>query len=135
MTSRVILAFVWTCLLLVACLVPGGWLRVNESGYHFGISHIDKLVHCTLFAGFGLLWIGAVRSRLGQLSVCVAGLILAPLTELGQTLPFVGRDSDPLDALADVVGLILGIGVVYALKEWSKAQGRGAIAEAEACSG
>jgi VanZ family protein len=136
MTSRVIPAFAWTCLLLVACLIPGGWLRVNESGYHLGISHVDKLVHCALFAGFSILWIRSARSRRGQLCVFVAGLILAVLTELGQSLPIIGRDSDPLDALADVVGLVLGFGAAYALNERSKAQEARAIAEAgEACSG
>jgi hypothetical protein len=92
-------------------------------------------VHGALFAGFSFLWMRAARSRRGQLGVVVVGLILAVSTEFGQSLPLVGRDADPLDGLADVVGLILGIGAACALKEQSKTRECGVIAEAEACSG
>ena len=109
MTVRMIPAFVWTSLLLVSCLMPGHLMRVNESQVHLGISHFDKLVHGILFAGFGFLWIQAARSRRGLTWVSVAGVILAVLTEFGQGLPIVGRDTDPLDGLADVVGLLVGL--------------------------
>ncbi|WP_406695297.1 VanZ family protein [Singulisphaera sp. Ch08] len=109
MSLRMIAAFVWTSLLLVACWIPAGWLRVNESQVHVGISHIDKLVHGILFAGFGFLWIQAARSRKELIWVPVAGVILAVLTEFGQGLPIVGRDTDALDGLADIVGLVVGL--------------------------
>ncbi|SIO59342.1 hypothetical protein SAMN05444166_6017 [Singulisphaera sp. GP187] len=119
---RRIAALVWTSLLLVACLIPSYLLRVNESQVHVGISHADKLVHAFLFAGFGFLWILAAPSRRGLIGVLVVGILLAALTEIGQGLPIIGRDTDPLDGLADVVGLliglIVGLGGVRALNGW-----------------
>lgn len=114
MSLRMIPAFVWTSLLLVACLMPSQWLQVNESQVHVGISHFDKLVHVVLFAGFGFLWFQAARSRRGLTWVLVAGVALAVFTEFGQALPIVGRDSDPFDGLADVVGLLIGLASGYA---------------------
>lgn len=115
MSLRMFPAFVWTSLLLIACLTPSHWLRVNESQVHVGISHFDKLVHGGLFAGFGFLWIQSARSRIGLFWVLVAGVGLAVLTEFGQGLAIVGRDTDPLDGLADVVGLLAGVGAAIAL--------------------
>lgn len=122
MSLRMIPALSWTSLLLVACLVPSHWLRVNESQVHVGISHFDKLVHGLLFAGFGFLWIQSVHTRRGRTRVLVGGVLLAALTELGQGLPIVGRDTDLLDGLADVVGLlvglVVGLGWMYVLNGW-----------------
>ena len=116
MSLRTILAMLWTTVLLVACLLPARWLSVNESHHHrFTFPHIDKIVHGTLFAGFGFLWMQAARSRREQVGVLAVGILLAVLTELGQSLPFIGRDADPLDGLADVVGVMLGLAAAFAL--------------------
>ena len=70
---------------------------------------IDKLIHFSMFAVFGLLWmrVGSAGGRRGK--VLAGGIILAVVTELGQLIPVLGRDAGLLDALADTGGLIAGI--------------------------
>jgi hypothetical protein len=109
-------AFAWTLLIVGACLFPGRWLPGHES--QPGISHLDKLVHGSLFAVYGLLWMRAGRRRAWTWKawVVAAGIVLALLTELGQGLPAIERDPDPLDGLADVAGLIVGLGLFRVLE-------------------
>jgi VanZ family protein len=110
-------AFAWTFLILVACWTPGRYLHGPESeeGSGFEVPHLDKLIHGTLFAVFGFLWMhaGAIDGRRAA-SVLVAGLVLAALTEAGQALPIVDRDAGLGDGAADAVGLLLAVGGVWA---------------------
>jgi hypothetical protein len=41
--------------------------------------------------------------------VAVAGIALAVITDLGQNLPFLRRDGEVADALADSVGVLVGL--------------------------
>ena len=80
----------------------------------------DKLVHVGLFAGFGLMWMCASRAALGRRTAGVfgTGLLFAVATEAGQrALPY-GRTVSALDALADAVGLALGVAAFYAARRW-----------------
>jgi hypothetical protein len=52
--------------------------------------------------------------------VLVGGLLLAILTEVGQGLPFIDRQTDITDAVADTIGVALGI----ALFRWIEILGR-----------
>ena len=97
-----------TALVLVACLIPGAWLRA-ESRMSVGVSHLDKLVHGVLFAQLAWSWMRAGGGRHRAAWVLGAGAALAVLTELAQGLPAIARDPDPLDALADVAGLLVGL--------------------------
>src|SRR5206468_3862690 len=75
----------------------------------FEVPQLDKLIHATLFAGFGWLWIRSLANRhFGW--VLSAGVALAIITELVQGLSIIHRDPDVFDGLADVVGLTLGLG-------------------------
>jgi VanZ family protein len=112
MRMRTAAAWAWTVLILVACWLPGRWLHVDESPRH-GMPHLDKVVHGMLFAGFGFLWLRALRARGRTARVLAIGLALAVLTELGQATAFIARDADPLDALADAAGLLLGLGAAW----------------------
>lgn len=116
MRMRTLVAWIWTGLLLVACWIPGRWLHGDESRMHLGISNLDKVVHGTLFAGFGLLWGRALGTRGRTARVVAVGLLLAVVTELGQATPVIARDADPLDALADAAGLFLGLGAARLLQ-------------------
>ena len=83
---------------------------------------LDKFVHVALFAGFGLLWMGALRPALRRRSAWVAGagLLFAVATEAGQhVLPF-GRAASGLDALADAAGLALGVGAFSLASRWRR---------------
>jgi hypothetical protein len=97
-------------LLLALCLAPA---RVIPDEKSFSIKKyipwFDLLVHFTLFAGFALNWIRAVAAALRWALVPAAGLCLALGTEWAQGLPFIQRDPNLLDGLADVGGLALGL--------------------------
>lgn len=116
MSNRLIAAAAWTVLLLGACMIPGYWLHMSESKMPFGLIQVDKVVHGVLFAGFGLLWFGVGRSRTWLATIVAVGLALAVLTEVGQGLPAIARDPDPMDALADAAGLFAALGVFLGLR-------------------
>jgi hypothetical protein len=67
-----------------------------------------------MFACLSILWMRVRSTRGWSGVVCVAVLALAILTELGQGLPMIGRDPDVLDAIADSVGAIGGVGAFWA---------------------
>ncbi|GAC1465420.1 MAG: hypothetical protein NVSMB9_05040 [Isosphaeraceae bacterium] len=114
MDRRTILAWGATVLLLSLCLMPKGWLPIRKESSASRIPHMDKVVHFTLFAAFGLLW-SRVKSptdwpRVGK--VLSISLILAVGTELLQALPQIDRDPDVFDATADAMGALVGVGVI-----------------------
>jgi hypothetical protein len=110
---RLVLALAWTALILALCLTPSQWLPRSESdGSPFRIPHLDKVLHATMFAGFGLLWSWAVASRKRWAGVLIAGALLAVGTEVLQGLPIVHRDGDFFDGLADLLGTVLGVGTI-----------------------
>jgi hypothetical protein len=114
MPKRTLSAWVWTLVLIGLCLLPAAW---TPEGGNFPaaevVPHLDKLVHATFFAVFGLLWMRVATRERPALWVFSIGALLAVGTELAQRLPVVARDPDPLDGLSDMVGLLCGI-VAYA---------------------
>lgn len=84
------------------------------------IPHSDKIAHFLMFAGLGLLWRWALgRSRepitLGHMCLILGGgAIYAILDEWTQS--WVGRETSVGDFAADMLGLILGLG----LFEWMR---------------
>lgn len=100
---RLLLALLWTIALVVACLVPGNDLPQTA------VWEADKLVHVGLFAVLGWLWLRALPARgSGYWAVVLgAGVVLAGVTELLQGLLPIGRSAEPMDAAADVLGLLL----------------------------
>jgi hypothetical protein len=108
-------AWVSTVVLLGICLMPKAWMPRGEGSPRV-IPHLDKVVHFTLFAAFGLCW--AKAGTLGRVSAARAVRVLAVAaalavgTELAQGLDVIDRDPDPLDALADGLGGAFGVGVV-----------------------
>jgi VanZ family protein len=99
------LALLWTLFLLAACTVPGTTLP-SVSLWEF-----DKLIHFALFAGFGWLWMQASTLRWPRRMALVflAGVAFALLTEWYQGLLPWPRTPDPLDALADSLGVLAGV--------------------------
>jgi VanZ family protein len=77
----------------------------REAGPHVGIPQIDKIAHCFLFGAvaFTGLKIGLpARWLLGALAAN------AVVSELVQHWFLPQRDGDPLDVLADLVGVAIG---------------------------
>jgi hypothetical protein len=102
---RLALAAAWTLGILAACSIPGRDLPELD------VVQIDKLAHAALFAGFGWLWMRALRGPLPARTRWVAGtgLAYAALTELYQGLLPFERSPDPLDALANATGLLMAL--------------------------
>ena len=99
------LASLWTLAIAVACSLPGSSIPTSPA---LPLS-IDKWVHVLMFLGFGGLWTLAAPRR--AWAVLAAGLAYAVGTEVWQGALPIGREPDPLDALADAAGLVAGVGL------------------------
>ncbi len=102
------LALLWTLLIFIGCFTPGKDLPKVD------VPLIDKWVHFILFGGFTFLWLCArpivnLRSLFSLFLIAVA---LGSFIELMQgLLTFLGRSMEFMDAVADSIGGLLGIGV------------------------
>lgn len=97
------IAALWTIAVLTACSIPAAQLAPLE----FDLFAIDKWVHIGLFAVFGILWTQAFPDR--TWAVFAAGVAFGVGIEIWQGLLPIDRMPDPLDAAADVVGLMIGV--------------------------
>jgi len=110
----VALALLWTVGVLLALFLP------ISGAQTVALSWADKAVHAVLFAGLGIFWMRATRRPLWGIqppSLPVRGLLVAMgcgvfavLTEIGQSVLLTSRRGEPLDAVADLVGLALAVG-------------------------
>lgn len=119
MTRYRYVAVLWTLLILLGCWLPPSILarsgHAETGGPIMGFIPRDKFVHTVMFAGFGALWMAALPPRRRVLKVVAAGLLLAAATELGQELPLVNRDANLPDAIADGVGVLIGVACSWPL--------------------
>ena len=89
-----------------ALLLQLGVLYAPSGGSGATFPYSDKLVHCAVFALpvlFGLL------ARLPPVPVVAVMALHAPVSELVQGGLLPARSGDPWDAVADVVGVALGV--------------------------
>lgn len=102
---------VWTVLVVVLLLLPGGWLSGPElAGIATvaGIPHFDKLVHAFLFGVLAWLACGSLRqigARWPVMLALLGAVLLGTMLELIQ--PIVDRSGEFEDALADGGGAFL----------------------------
>ena len=109
---RLATALTWSFVLMVMCWLPRAVVREAQGGGTFlQLPHFDKLVHGMSFAIFALLWMRVFVGRCRAIWVFGVGSLLAALTELVQELPMVGRDASFGDGFADLVGLMIGVGL------------------------
>lgn len=96
----------WTLGILSALFLPGSYIPDSE------LFSFDKVIHFLLFGGFAGLWMVALGDSLDRAAVyiVVLGLGYGILTEVGQSLLDGGREGDPLDAVANAVGVLSGVG-------------------------
>ena len=104
------LALAWSLAVFVACSIPGDDLPSTT----FVPFSQDKWIHLIMFFGIGWLWVRATPDRLR--AVAVGGLAFAVGIEVWQAALPIGRSGDPLDALADAVGLALGMWIAVRLR-------------------
>ena len=109
---RTSLACVGTFVIVGLLLWPKTWMPLKETSSS-APKHVDKVIHFAMFAAFGILWTrGRVPNARYSGMVIGAAVILAVGTELSQGLPAISRDPDVLDALADILGALMGIALV-----------------------
>lgn len=100
-------AVVWGLLILALTLLPVE--AVPGSGL-LGRYHLDKVAHAFLFGVFLILLVRALRGagRPNTMLVAVVVTVLyGALTEFLQEWMGAGRHGDPLDLLADIIGILL----------------------------
>ena len=99
----------WALLILVLCSLPG------QSVPDLNLFGLDKLGHFGMFFLGALVWSRTWPDRLVQ--ILIVGLAFSVGTEVYQGLaPFLSRVADPLDVVADAVGLLAGLAVVLGLR-------------------
>ena len=103
----------WVLALLSLLLVQGYCLYTPSLGGPALFPGIDKVVHAAIF-GAPVLAVGAWGGPARW--VAAAQLVHAPVSEVVQASWISGRSGDPADALADVVGVALALGVLLWLR-------------------
>lgn len=113
MKRRYVMAAGWTLLILAGCSIPGN--EIQKLG--FNLFEADKLVHFSFFLVYGWLWSSALPEHLGSKLawVGITGLCYGVGTEIYQGMLPWDRTPDPLDAMANMTGLLLAI-LVYGVR-------------------
>jgi hypothetical protein len=109
---RVLMAVIWTLVIMMLCWLPGDFVRqVEGESSWFRIPDLDKVVHSSIFVTFAVLWARVWSSRRRFAWIALGGFVLAVVTELVQLLPIVGRDGEIPDVLTDAAGVLIGIAI------------------------
>jgi hypothetical protein len=109
---RIAMAAAWTAVIFALCWLPGAWVQeVEEGSPWLQIPDLDKVVHWGIFVLFTVLWLRVGASRWRYAWVALGGLAVAALTEIGQIYLPVGRDGEVGDAITDLIGVAIGLGV------------------------
>jgi len=98
---------------MALCWLSPKWVHELErkTPSLFEFPDLDKVVHWGIFCVFALLWLRVSRSSHRYWLVALGGLALAVITEVGQNLPMIQRDGNVPDAIADVIGVLIGLAI------------------------
>ena len=119
MRLRLVLAVLWTIVILVLCWTPQTMLPVNEKPDSIvNILHLDKVIHSGIFSIFSVLWLRtqtAGKSR--YVWVVLGGTALGAITEIVQNLPIINREGEFEDFLADFAGVLMGFPIFHLMEQ------------------
>jgi hypothetical protein len=119
MAFRLTMASLWTIVILVLCWMPREWVEeVEDSSGWLAIPDLDKVVHWGIFVVFAVLWLRLGSSRWRYLWVGLGGLAVAVVSEIVQTVPWIGRDGSLDDAITDMIGTLMGMVVARWVEPW-----------------
>ena len=105
-----ILASLWTLAILLACSLPGDEIPKIS----LDLFEPDKIAHFILFFILGWLWLEALPlTRKSRILIGAMGSLYAVLTEIYQGVLPLGRTPDPMDAVANVIGLFFAMGIYH----------------------
>jgi len=112
-------AIAWTILLLALILAPSSVLPDEEAiSVKPFFPPPDFAIHFALFTGFVMSWLQVGRSWRWQVTLAAIALILAVVTEFAQALPWIGRDPELRDGIADGAGALVGFVAAAILDRW-----------------
>ena len=108
----IILASIWTIVILVLVGIPGNSLP-KTSGW-VDLLQPDKLIHIGMFTPFTLFWLSVFIHKKHSINKSILivgafGIIYAFLTEVLQHYVFIGRNANLPDAIADTFGVVIGL--------------------------
>ena len=115
------LAMLWTLLIFIGCFTPGKDIPQVD------VPFVDKWVHLVLFGGFTFLWLCArpVICARSLITIFLIAVALGSFIEIMQgILIFLGRSMEFMDAVADSIGGLLGIGLFCLCSYFATMQGR-----------
>jgi VanZ family protein len=109
---------VWAAFILVLTSIP----TLPDVTGGIPIPHLDKVVHFFLYAVLGWLVTRTLGTRrFASLAAALIGIaVFGGLDELHQ--PFVGRDANLMDWIADVIGASIGIAAATRVRAVEAAQ-------------
>jgi VanZ family protein len=119
MRLRVVVAVLWTIMILVLCWTPQNLLPVNERTESLTQKlHLDKFVHAGIFTVFTVLWLRTrPAGKTRYLWILLAGTALAAITEVVQNLPYINREGEFEDAMADFAGVLFGFPLFHWIEQ------------------
>ena len=122
MRLRVVVAVLWTIVILVLCWTPQALLPVHEEPESLTQKlHLDKFVHAGIFTVFSVLWLRTrPAGKTIYLWVLLAGTGLAAITEIAQNLPIINREGEFQDAMADFAGVLFGFPLFHWIEQQIK---------------
>jgi VanZ family protein len=106
------LAVIWSFIILIIVFIPGD--KIPNHGDWMDVFQVDKAIHFLLFAPFSFLWllkyhIADTLSSKVTYVILTIGVILAIVTEVVQFYYINGRNGNIADALADIIGIFIGL--------------------------
>jgi VanZ family protein len=104
--------FLWASVIFVIIAIPGNYIP-RAHGFWELISP-DKIVHLGMFAPLAFLIARATfkahkQFKLAVIIALLFGIIYAIFTELLQYYVVYGRNGNIFDAIADIVGVVIGL--------------------------
>ena len=107
-----LLTIIWSIVIIVLCCIPG---KEFPEASIFEIPHLDKIVHFTFYFILSIIGVKGISKQTKSpfLFILLYGVLLGVLIETAQhySIPF--RDGNIYDALANSLGSVLGLAVVY----------------------
>ena len=105
-------ALLWATLILIIIAIPGNYIPTPHGIW--GSISPDKIIHFGLFAPLSFLLAKGINQKYNirmQAIVLsgVFGIIYAILTEVLQFYVIPGRNGNIFDALADIIGILIGL--------------------------
>lgn len=99
-------ALLWSVIIFILLAMPSSGL---ESKTLIKVPGLDKLIHFTLFAVYSWLWMRykAAQNRISKtnlFTIVISGCVFGILMEFVQLHPFVNRDFEWGDMMADGLG-------------------------------